>query len=116
MEILFKTILYLILIYSIFKIVFVFSKRRRKKDLYKMIEISFLEKHFKVDVRKIKIERLLNIIAMSNAIVFTTVLMSTMFIDILIIRELVSFILLFPTIYLVYYFVSKYLKKKVIKK
>jgi len=80
--------------------------------LYKIIEIYFLEKQFKVDVKKIDINVLLNIVAICNAFVFTFVLIVTTFIDNLIIRQLATFVLLFPVIYIAYYIVSVYLKKK----
>jgi hypothetical protein len=101
----------MILFYSFFKITF-FFKKRSKKDLYKITEIMLLENHFKIDVKKLNIDKLYNIIALSNSFIFTVVLVSTLLIDNLIIRLLVMFVLLLPMIYLTYYVVAKYLKKR----
>jgi hypothetical protein len=101
----------MILFYSVFKITFWF-KKRNKKDLYKITEIMLLENHFKVNVKKLNLDKLYNIIALTNSFIFTVVLMSTIFIDNLIIRLLIMFVLLLPIIYLTYYIVSKYLKKR----
>jgi hypothetical protein len=101
----------MILFYSFFKITF-FFKKRGKKDLYKITEVILLENHFKIDVKKLNIDKLYNIIALSNSSIFTVVLVSTSLIDNLVIRLLVMFVLLLPMIYLTYYMVAKYLKKR----
>lgn len=107
---------YMLLFYSTYKITFWLKGRRKKRDLYKIMEIDLLENHFKVEVRKIKIEKLLNLVALSNSVIFAIVLMSTMLITNFIIRILAMFVLLMPLIYLVYYGVSKYLQSKGDKK
>jgi hypothetical protein len=112
MEIILISLAYIIFFYSIYKISFWFSRRKNKKDLYKMTEIYFLEHTFKIDVKKIGLDKMLNIVALSNAIIFTIVLMSTTAIDNLILRFIVMFIMLLPIIYLIYYIIAKYLKKR----
>jgi hypothetical protein len=112
MEIILISLAYIIFFYSIYKISFWFSRRKNKKDLYKMTEIYFLEHTFKIDVKKIGLDKMLNIVALSNAIIFTIVLMSTTAIDNLLLRFIVMFIMLLPIIYLIYYIIAKYLKKR----
>lgn len=103
---------YMVLFYAIYKIIFWFKSRKKKNDLHRMTEIYLLEHKFKINVKKIGMDKMLNIVALSNSFIFTVVLMSTMAINNLIIRLLVMFVLLIPIIYLVYYGVGKYLKKK----
>jgi hypothetical protein len=91
---------------------FIFKSKGKKNDFSKMMEVYFLEHHFKIDVNSLGLKKVLNIVALSNSFIFTIVLMSTLFINNLIIRILVMFVLLMPLIYLVYYVVSKFLKKK----
>jgi hypothetical protein len=112
MKIILISLAYIIFFYSIYKISFWFSRRKSKKDLYKMTEIYFLEHTFKIDVKKIGLDKMFNIVALSNAIIFTIVLMSTTAIDNLLLRFIVMFIMLLPIIYLVYYIIAKYLKKR----
>lgn len=107
---------YIILFYSVYKVIFRLKTKNKKNRLLDIMEINLLEQHFKVEVKKIGLEKLLNIVALSNAVIFTIVLMSTILIKNLILRIVVMFILLLPLIYIIYYGVSIYLKKKGIKK
>jgi len=116
MEIILIFIAYVVFFYSFYKIVFWFKGRKKKNELYGIIEIYFLEHKFNVDVKEIGVDKLLNIVALSNAVIFTIVLMLTALIDNFIIRLLVMFVLLMPLIYIMYYGVSKFLKKKGNKK
>ena len=108
--------MYMLLFYSIYKVMFFFKRRKVKDELYGLMEIYYLEHLFKVKVKSIDIDKLLNIVALSNAAIFTIVLMTTEFIDNIIIRLLIMFVLLMPAIYIFYYGISIYLKKKGNKK
>jgi hypothetical protein len=112
MKILVIFMMFMILFFSINKIVYWFKGNKKKNDLTKIIEVYFLEHTFKVDIKKVGINKIINIVALSNALIFTIVLMSTMLISNFFIRIFVMFIMLIPLIYLVYYSVSKLLNKK----
>ncbi|MFA5407408.1 MAG: hypothetical protein WC343_01395 [Bacilli bacterium] len=112
MQVLILFVACFILIYSIYKIVFFFQLKKHKKDLYMIVEISSLKRIFKVDVDKISLNRLLNIVSLTDALIFSVVLVATMAIGSYIIRLIVMFLLLMPIIYVAYYLLSKYLKKK----
>ncbi|MDD2470164.1 MAG: hypothetical protein PHI22_04480 [Bacilli bacterium] len=103
---------YMILFFSIYKLTFWLKGRKKKNDLNKLMEVHFLQHYFKVDVKRIGLNKLLNIIALSNAFIFTVVLISTSLITNYIIRLLVMFVILMPLIYVVYYGISKYLEKE----
>ncbi len=112
MKILLTTLTYFILFYSFFRITFWIGKKTKKRDLYKMIEVYFLEQRFKINVKKLTANNIYTMVALSDAIILTIVLLATSFISDLIIRLIVSAIVLIPVIYIVYYIVSKYLKKR----
>lgn len=112
MEFLMVFIAYVVFFYSFYKIVFWFKGRKKKNELFSIMEIYFLEHKFKVDVKSVGLDKLLNIVALSDAVIFTIVLMLTALIDNFIIRLFVMFVLLMPLIYIMYYGISKFLKKK----
>jgi hypothetical protein len=91
---------------------FWFRYRKKKSEFYKIPELYLLENHFKVPIKKYKIDKIMNIVVLCNSLIFTIILISTMFIPYFFIRIIVMFVLLLPLIYLVYYGVSKYLQKK----
>ncbi len=112
MQLLLLFIIYVILFYSIYKVMFWFKARRKKNDLTKQMEVYLLNKSFKVDIKKVGMKKILNAVALSNAIIFSLVLVTTILISNLLIRLLVMFILLIPLTYLVYYMVGRILNKK----
>jgi hypothetical protein len=77
-----------------------------------MIEVYFLEQRFKINVKKLTSNNIYNMVALSDSIILTIVLLATSLISDLITRLIVSALLLIPVIYIVYYIVSKYLKKR----
>jgi hypothetical protein len=77
-----------------------------------MIEVYFLEQRFKINVKKLTANNIYNMVALSDSIILTIVLLATSLISDLITRLIVSALILIPVIYIVYYIVSKYLKKR----
>lgn len=112
MQLLILFIAYVILFYSAHKIFFLFKNRKKTYDIHKMVEVNLLERKYKVDVKKIGTNKMLNIISLSNAVIYTAVLMVTKPIDNNIIRLLVMFLLILPVIYLVYSAIGRWLQKK----
>lgn len=112
MKFLLIIITYMILFYSIYRLFFWLRGRKGKNSLNKLTEIFFLNHYFKIDIKKVGLDKLLNLIAWANSFIFTVVLISTSLITNYFIRLLVMFIILVPLIYVVYYGISKYLKKK----
>lgn len=107
-------IIYFVLFYVVFKIIFFFQSKRKivKRSLYHMAEIEILKRHFKVDTAKYELKKLLNIVSLSNALIFSVVLVGTSFIENYLLRLIGMFVLLIPVIYFVYLGVSKILNKK----
>lgn len=105
-------IAYVVFFFSFYKIMYWFKGRNKKNDLYNISEIYFFEHKLKVDVKKIGLEKMLNIVALSNSILFTLVLIATSFIDNFVIRLVAMFFLLMPLTFLMYFGISRMLNKK----
>lgn len=112
MQLLILFIAYVTLFYSAHKIFFWFNNRKKTYDIHKIVEINLLEHKYKIDVKKIGTNRMLNIVSLSNAVIYTVMLMATRPIDNIIIRLVVMFLLIIPVIYLVYSIIGNWLRKK----
>lgn len=112
MQITLAFIAYMLLFFSVYKIYFFLKSKMKNRDLYNIMEIIYLKKLFKIDVNKNNINRLINLVALSNSFIFSVVLISTMVIYNFIIRLLVMLVLLMPLTFLVYYGVGTYLQKR----
>ncbi|MDD3048952.1 MAG: hypothetical protein PHQ89_03115 [Bacilli bacterium] len=112
MKYLILALIYLILIFSIYKITYYFKQRKNKEILYKMLEVSFLEQKYHLDIRKIGLPKILNIIAATNTIIFTITLLATMPINNFIFKFLTMFVILFPLIFIFYHIIGTHYQKK----
>lgn len=112
MHLLILFIIYVILFYSIYKIIFLFKNKKQANDIHKVMEIHLLEHKYNIDINKIGINKIINLVCLCNAIIFAIVLISTIAIDNIFLRLLAMFGLLLPLTYLVYTNLGKYLKKR----
>ena len=112
MEYLMGFFVYVIFLFLIYKIYFLVRGRKNKNPFYKMTEIFYLTNRYKLSIDKIGLKKILNVIALSNAVIFSITLISTMWIDNIIVRILVMFILLFPLIFGVYHLIGTYFQRK----
>ncbi len=110
---------YLLYFGIIFTVVFLFyflllnRIKLKKKDFYKIGEINYLIKKFKLDPKKINYNVTANIIALINAfiIAFTCVAISIVEMK-LVWQLLIGFVLLFSLIYSIYEIYGHILLKK----
>ena len=85
----------------------------RKKDNYKEpSEVLLLKIKFKVDIDKVNYNQLLQIIALTSSFDISLVVSIMSLIPIFALKLVVGFILIFVTIFVSYYFVYLFYKKK----
>lgn len=110
MEILINFVTMFIIVYLFYSILTIL--RKRNPDKYRNSnEIRFLEYKHKVDVEKVGINKLSKILGFWNAIIISSTVVVISFIDNLVIKMLVGFIMLLPLILLVYYLLGKHYAK-----
>ncbi|MBQ9024634.1 MAG: hypothetical protein IJ105_05375 [Bacilli bacterium] len=102
-------IIFFIIIYLIYYVLFVrkrlkYSKKRLSADL------QILEGYYKIDIKKIGYQRVLKILNFVNSLMLTLLVMVVINIDKVVYKLLILCILMVPTIWVVYYFLAKYLK------
>lgn len=105
-----------LLVFFLYYIFIVQSKRKLKK-YEDSVEVTYLKRAYKLDVSKINIKKLATSMAFANAFIIAFVVTAISFVDNLILKMLVGFVLLFPLIILTYSFVAnRYQPKKRKKK
>ena len=102
-------ILVYVIIFSFYMIYFAFRKKSNKK----MIEITYLERKYKVDLSKMNKEIINKHIATINSFILTVVIFVMSNIDQLIFRVLFSFIIIVILILLLYKILIEYYKSKI---
>ena len=87
--------------------------KKKKKDKYKEPgEIMLLRSKFKVDVDKVNYDQLLQIVALVSSLDISLVVSVMSIIPIFVLKLVVGLILIFLTIYVSYYLVYLFYKKK----
>ena len=101
--------MFFIVIYAIYYVLFVrkhlkYSEKRLSSDLL------ILKGYYKVDIKKIGYQRVLKILNFVNALMLSLLALVVINIDKLLYKILILCVLMIPTIWVVYYFLAKYLK------
>ena len=102
-------IIFFIVIYAMYYVLFV-RKRLRYSDKKLSADLQILKDYYKIDIKKIGYQRVLKIINFVNALMLTTLMMVVINIDKAVYKILILVVLMAPTIWVVYYFLAKYLK------
>lgn len=89
----------------------------RKEDklikLKKSTEFMYLKNIYKVDFKQYDFKWLAKTVILTNCLIISLVVTIVSFIDSIVVMLLVGFVILIPTILIVYYLLSKYLKARV---
>ena len=85
------------------------ARKKSKKKKYPA-EIEVLKGYYKIDIEKIGLIRTLRILNFFNALMFAGLVMIVFNIKEVWLKIVVLVILILPTIWVVYYFIAKYLK------
>lgn len=109
-----KLILFLVTFIFVYLVYFVLIILRKKKmDKYKKsTEVRYLENKYKLDVKKLNLKALVHVLALSNAFIIATTILVINFVDDLVLKLMVGFMVLFPMILIVYHIIGKTLQKK----
>ena len=116
MKIVFNILLFLIF-FAVSYFVYMFyvvipqsrALKKNKKKKYPP-EISLLKGYYKINIDKVGVIRILRILNFANALMFASLVMVVYYIDKVYFKLIVLAVLIMPTIWVVYYFVAKYLR------
>ena len=100
-----------VVVYLLYFLLVVNNKKKLKK-YHDSTEIKFLKNKFKIDIEKIGIKKLANIMALVNAFIISTTILIIEIINNLILKMIVGFIILIPFILITYTLVGRTLVKK----
>ena len=105
-------ILYYLITLFIYE-VFVIRKAKKNKDVDKMpIEVKFLVSRYRLDMRKVNYNQLLQIISLVSSFDIALVVSAIILIENFIISIVVAVLLVIITIFISYHFVGNFYKKK----
>ena len=102
-------IVFFILIYLIYYVLFV-RKRLRYSEKKLSGDLLILKGYYNVDIKKIGYKRVLRILNIVNSLMLASMMMIVINIDKAIYKILILCALMVPAIWVVYYFLAKYLK------
>ena len=100
-----------ILVYLVYYVLIINNKKKLSK-YRNSTEVIFLENRYKINIKKIEMKKLANIMAISNAFIISVTVLLIGFISNLVLKLIVGLIILIPLILIVYHFVGKSLIKK----
>ena len=102
-------IIFFVLIYAMYYVIFV-RKRLRYSEKKLSADLLILKDYYKIDIKKIGYQRVLKILNLVNSLMLSLMMMIVINVDKIVYKILILFVLMLPCIWLVYYFLAKYLK------
>lgn len=108
-------LIWFIMVFIIIYLFYLFFVILRKKKLNKFrngVELTILEKKYKVDIEKIGIKKLAHIVAITNALIIGLTFVTIEFFDNIIIKLMVAFVMLMVLIFVSYSIIGKIFRKR----
>lgn len=111
MENVIAAILSFIIVYLVY--LFLVILRKKKMAKYKnSTEVRYLETKYRLNLKKMNMKHLAHLLSLTNAFIIAVTVLVIGFVDELILKLMVGFIVLFPMILLMYHFIGVKLNKK----
>ena len=107
-----KYIIYFVVFFTIIYLLYFFAYVwKSKKYNYSKLpsDIRILEGYYKINIKKIGYQKVLRIMNFVNALMLSLMMLLVMNLDKFIYKFLVILVLMIPCIWVVYYFLAKYL-------
>lgn len=96
----------------LFYLLFVISRKKSLEKWKSGKEMTYLKYRYKLNLDKINIKELANVIGLSNALIMSLVVTVISFFKSFVIQMLVGIVLLFPSIIIIYHIIGKYYQRK----
>lgn len=98
------------IVFSIYR--FFIIRKLKNKENSKPIEVSILEKIYKIDIEKLDYGKLLHVICLVSSLDITIIIILILLVDNFILQLLIALVLAFPIILASYSFIGRYYVKK----
>jgi len=102
-------IIFFIVIYLLYYVLFV-RKKIRYSEKRLSADMVILKNYYKIDIKKIGYQRVLKILNFVNALMLSLMVLLVINVDKVIYKILILAVIMIPTLWVVYYFLAKYLK------
>ena len=111
MENVIAAILSFIIVYLVYLVLVILRKKKMAK--YKnSTEVRYLETKYRLNLKKMNMKQLAHLLSLTNAFIIAVTVLVIGFVDELILKLMVGFIVLFPMILLMYHIIGVKLNKK----
>ncbi len=100
-----------IVVYLIY-LVTVILRNKKKNRFEESVEIRYLEKVYKINVKRLNMKSLSHTIALSNSFIISLTLSIISFVELFILKMLVGFVVLIILELLIYHIIGKYYQGK----
>lgn len=100
-----------VIVYLLYFLLVINNKKKLAK-YRNSTEVKFLENKYKVNIKKIEIKTLANIMALVNAFIIATTVSIIGIVDNMFLKLLVAFVVLIPLILIMYSIIGRLLVKK----
>ena len=97
--------------FKIFIITFIL-RNKKKNRFEESVEIRYLEKVYKINVKRLNMKSLSHTIALSNSFIISLTLSIISFVELFILKMLVGFVVLIILELLIYHIIGKYYQGK----
>ncbi len=110
-----KELLMFIITFTVVYLVYLIAvilRKNNKSKLEDSVEFRWLEKMYKINIKKVNLKTLNQIIALSNSFIIAITFTLVNFIKIFLFKMLVGFVILIILELLIYHIIGKYFKHK----
>lgn len=104
--------IFIFILYELFIVSRAKKNYKNKKNDKLPIEVNYLVSKYKLDLKKVKYEQLLQVVALVSSLDISIIVSLTLLFDSFILQIVVILVLVIPVILVSYYFVGVFYKKK----
>lgn len=110
-----KELIYFIITFVLIYLLYLVLVILRKKGLTKFeksTEVLYLQKKYKINLKKISVKSLANVVGLTNSFLIALVVFLVSVIDNFLLKFVIAFLIMIPMILILYHFIGVYYKKK----
>lgn len=114
-----ENLLFSVFVLIIIYLAYLFTIIMRPDKLKKFVtakEITLLKSRYKLNIDQIGVKKLTHTIAISNSIIISFTIYMALLVDNMILQLLIGFLVMIPSILIVYHIIGRYYKRKEVKK
>jgi len=113
-----ENLLFTIVVFIIIYLAYLFTVIMRPEKLKIFVtakEITLLKSRYKLNIDQIDVKKLAHTIAISNSFIISFTIYMALLVDNMVLQLLIGFLVMIPSILIVYYIIGRHYKRKEVK-